>query len=574
MASHRAFTAGATAIPAAHYPRSQASARDATQASRGRALTRAALYARVSTDKQEREETVASQGDLLRQTAAARGYEILPGNVFIDDGVSGTRLDRPALERLRDLAAEGAFEVVLVTAPDRLARRYAYQVVLVEELTRCGCEVVFAPQSLGASPEEQMLLQMQGVFAEYERALIHERTRRGQLFAARQGRVNWGNPPYGYTYIHKTPTTPQHLVVNEAEAEVVRQIYRWCVEEQLSSYAIHRRLTVQGVPPRKSQRGRWAQSSVIEILRDSIYKGEAYYNRTQAGDGRRPYGRRGLKDRYPGNGQSRTRRPQSEWIPVRVPALIDPEMWDRAQGQLAQNRERAQRNNTQHPYLLRSLVICGRCGRRMVGTWSAPGGRYICALRYPRYAPGACTGRSLSATLLEASVWEHVKALLSDPAVLQAQYEHGRGDLAVDVRAEQERGCLERKLAALDREVTRLLDASQAEVIDLSELAERRRRIDDHGRMLRERVQEIEQQRTERTAELRLLEGVEAFCTSIREAMEEPSFTVQQKVLQFVVNRIVVEDNQVIIEHVVPTGPVRLQTEQHSNRNLRFGDNA
>ena len=102
-----------------------------------------ALYARVSTDKQEREETVASQVDLLQQTAEARGYDVLPGNVFINDGVSGTRLDRPALERLRDLAAEGTFDVLLVTAPDRLACRYAYQVVLVEELTRCGCEVVF-----------------------------------------------------------------------------------------------------------------------------------------------------------------------------------------------------------------------------------------------------------------------------------------------------------------------------------------------------------------------------------------------------------------------------------------------
>jgi len=201
-----------------------------------------------------------------QNSAEAHGYEILPGNVFIDDGISGTRLDRPALDRLRDLAAEGAFEVILVTAPDRLARRYAYQVVLVEEFIRDGCEVVFAHQSLGASPEEQMLLQMQGVFAEYERALIQERTRRGRVFAARQGRVNWGNPPYGYTYIRKTPTTPQHLVINETEAEIVRQIYRWCVEEQLSSYAIHQRLTAHGISPRKSSPRGWAQSSVIEIL--------------------------------------------------------------------------------------------------------------------------------------------------------------------------------------------------------------------------------------------------------------------------------------------------------------------
>jgi site-specific DNA recombinase len=174
------------------------------------------------------------------------------------------------------------------------------------------------------------------------------------------------------------------MVINEAEAEIVRQVYRWCVEEQLSSYAIHQRLTAQGIPPRKGSPRGWAQSSVIEMVRDSLYKGEAYYNRTQPGDVRRPHGQRGLKDRHPGNGQGRTRRPQTDWIPVRVPALIDPETWDRAQGQLARNRERAQRHNTQHPYLLRSLLVCGRCGRRMVGTWSAQGGRYICALRYPR----------------------------------------------------------------------------------------------------------------------------------------------------------------------------------------------
>lgn len=569
MASDRAFTTGVPATAAAQGFASHAPTRDAIQASGGRFLKRAALYARVSTDKQEREETVASQVELLHQTAAAHGYEVLPGHVFIDDGISGTRLDRPALDRLRDLAAEGAFEVILVTTPDRLARRYAYQVVLVEEFTRCGCEVVFAQQSLGTSPAEQMLLQMQGVFAEYERALIQERTRRGRVFAARQGRVNWGNPPYGYTYIRKTPTTPQHLVINETEAEIVRQIYRWCVEEQLSSYAIHQRLTAQGIPPRKSSPRGWAQSSVIEILRDSLYKGEAYYNRTQPGDVRRPYGQRGLKDRPPGNGQGRTRRPQSDWIPVRVPALIDPETWERAQTQLVRNRERAQRHNTQHRYLLRSMLVCGRCGRRMVGTWSAQGGRYICALRYPRYVPGACMGRSLGATTIEPRVWDHVKTLLSDPEVLRMQYEQGRGDPAVDVRAEQERARLERKLTALDREVTRLIDAYQAEVIELADLAERRHRIEDHGRMLRERVREIEQQRADRAAELRLLEGVDAFCASVRGAMEEPSFEVQQKVIQLVVNRMVVEDSRVIIEHVVPTGPVRLQPEHQSREQGR-----
>jgi site-specific DNA recombinase len=246
---------------------------------------------------------------------------------------------------------------------------------------------------------------------------------------------------------------------------------------------------------------------------------------------RRPYGPQGFKDRQPGNGQGRTRRSQAEWIPVRVPALIDPALWERAQAQLAQNRERALRHNTQHPSLLRSLLVCGRCDRRMVGTWSAQGGRYLYALRYPRYVPGACTGRSLSATTIERWVWDHVKALLSDPAVLRRQYEQGGGDPARHVQADQEHVRLERKLTALDREVTRLIDAYQARVIELAELAERRHRIEDHGRMLRERVREIEQQRADRAAERRLLEGVDAFCASVWGALEDPAWEVQQKVI-------------------------------------------
>ena len=173
-------------------------------------------------------------------------------------------------------------------------------------------------------------------------------------------------------------------MINEAEAEVVRQIYRWCVEAPLRSSAIHQHLTAQGIPPRKSTRGHWAPSRGLAILRDPLSKGEAYDHRTQPGEVRRPYGPRGLKDRHPGNGQGRARRPRDEWIPVRVPALIDPETWERAQAQLVRNRERAQRHKTHHRDLLRSLLVCGRCGRRMVGTWSAQGGRYIGARRYPR----------------------------------------------------------------------------------------------------------------------------------------------------------------------------------------------
>jgi site-specific DNA recombinase len=154
MASHRITPAYSTVPAASPNPARTPPAAPPAPAASQRVLKRAALYARVSTEKQEREETVASQVDLLYQAAAASGCDIAPTSVFIDDGVSGARLDRPALDRLRDLAAEGAFEVLLGTVPDRLARRYASQVLLVEEFTRCGCEVVFVQHGLDLDNHE------------------------------------------------------------------------------------------------------------------------------------------------------------------------------------------------------------------------------------------------------------------------------------------------------------------------------------------------------------------------------------------------------------------------------------
>jgi site-specific DNA recombinase len=527
-----------------------------------RPLKIAAIYARVSTERQEKEQTVDSQLDGLRRAAKDGGYEVAPSHVFVDERRSGAHLDRPGLDRLRDLASEGTFEAVLISSPDRLARHYAYQVLVMEELQRAGCEVVFLNHAFGETPEERMLLQIQGVFAEYERALIKERSRRGRLFAARQGRVSWSHAPYGYRLIRKTESAPQKLVVDETEAEVVRQIFRWCVEDGLSCYAMEKLLRERGIPTRKGRALGWYQSTVGDILRDTVYKGLGYYNRTKRVDAKKPVGGMGFKDLRPGNLRSHAERPKEEWIPVTVPAVVDPETWDLAQEQLRKNRERATRNNTKHHYLLRGLLVCGECGKRMIGWWTKNGGRYVCADRYPRHEPWACNGRSVMAREVEGPIWEYVKELLSDPELLKARYEEGRGDPAVDDAEEREKERIGRKLKALDREVGRLIDAYQAEVIDLADLKERRERIEEHGRMLKRRLSEIREKRAEREQEVRLLRGLEQFSESVAGALEDPSFETRQQVLRLVVDRIVVEEERVVVHHLVPTGPVRLQTER------------
>jgi site-specific DNA recombinase len=261
------------------------------------------------------------------------------------------------------------------------------------------------------------------VFAEYERALITERTRRGRLFAARQGRVNWGgNPPDGYQYLRKTEHTPPQLRMEERDAMVVQQMDRWLVEEQLSSYAIQQRWTAHGVPTRGSNAQGWAQSSVIRILSTPLYQGDAWYNRRQVADARRPRMQMGLKDLRPGHRRSRTRRPATEWIPGHVPAGVDTDRWQMAQEPLAANRMRATRHNTKQHSLLRGLLVCGRCGRRLIGLWTATSkGRYVCSARYPRSTPWSCDGRRVSAVRVEQQVWAYMHEVLADPALLRAR---------------------------------------------------------------------------------------------------------------------------------------------------------
>jgi site-specific DNA recombinase len=239
-----------------------------------------ALYARVSTAHQAQEQTIASQVAVLHRHASERGYVIDEAHRYLDDGYSGARLDRPGLDRLRDAAQAGLVERVLVHAPDRLARDDVWQQVVIADLARHGCTVEFVHGPSQQTPEDRLLLQMQGMFAEYERAQILERTRRGRLHRAQQGLLLVGQAPYGYRRIAARDGQPAYLEIYEPEAAVVRQLYDWLLVEGLSVRQITKRLREQGVPP--PQAACWHPATVRNLLRNPTYGGTAYYNKTRA----------------------------------------------------------------------------------------------------------------------------------------------------------------------------------------------------------------------------------------------------------------------------------------------------
>src|SRR3954469_3794220 len=221
--------------------------RQAAASTRIRLVTpiRAAIYARVSSDQQVERHTIGSQVEALLARAAADGHEVAPELRFLDDGHSGASLIRPALERLRDLVVMAAIDIIYVHAPDRLARSYAHQAVLVEEFARAGAEVVFLNRPIGQTPEDTLLLQLQGMFAEYERTRMIERSRRGKRHLAQAGVVSvLTRAPYGYRYVGREAGGGKaRFEVVEDKAEMVRRIFHWVGDERVSLSTVSRRLS-------------------------------------------------------------------------------------------------------------------------------------------------------------------------------------------------------------------------------------------------------------------------------------------------------------------------------------------
>ena len=243
---------------------------------------RAALYARVSSEQQATAHTIESQLAALSERAQADGAPVPPERQFVDDGYSGATLVRPAMDRLRDLVAVGGVDRIYVHSPDRLARNYAYQVLLIDEWRRAGVEIVFLNRSLGQSPEDDLLLQVQGIVSEYERAKIMERSRRGKKHAAQLGSLNvMSNAPYGYRYItvHDGKGQARFEPIPE-QADVVRDIFTWVGRERCTLGEVCRRLQGAGKLTATGKRI-WSRQAVWHILQNPVYQGTAAYGKTR-----------------------------------------------------------------------------------------------------------------------------------------------------------------------------------------------------------------------------------------------------------------------------------------------------
>lgn len=484
-------------------------------------LTRnAAIYARVSSEDQAKGFSIPTQIEACQKLADREGYTVAETSVLVDEGLSGTTMDRPGLRTLRDLVNTKAIMAAIVYDPDRLSRNLGHQLLLAEEFERAGVKLLIVSHPMEQGPEGWLFFQMRGALAEYERAKTQERTKRGMLGRAKAGNPWGGQPALGYRAVREAHKA--RWEIDDEAAALVRRIFAMCLSG-MSTYGITEQLSRErvstarerGAPGGRSRRrtpGVWNEASIHKILTNEAYRGRAYFGKYRCVSKTR-----------------RVRRPPTEWIAIPVPAIIDRETFDAAERQLERNRALATRNRKYEYLLSGGRFRCGRCGRTMTGRTPPNGIRRYSgnSLRTPHDPEHTCRG-SVAAEEVERRVWAAVVRVLEEPEIIAVEVAK-QETIAEDQRAEirQQVALIETTLAKCDREAQRWADAYAAEVINLAELKGYRTEIEGRRRSLLAEREACDRRVEAIRPAVQQVEALIDYCARVRAALQ--SFEAAEK---------------------------------------------
>src|SRR6266540_3537179 len=467
----------------------------------GRSMTSAVIYARVSSARQKKDETIGSQTAALRAHAEQLGLDVPDEWVFEDEGHSGATLVRPALERLRDLIAGVGIDVVLCYSPDRLARKFGYQALLLEEFTRAGTRVEFIKGPRGDSPEDQLLVQFQGMFAEYEKAQILERYRRGKTHRAKTGSINvLSGAPFGYRYVRKNEHTGAAYEIVEHEAALVAELFRRYADDGASLAELTRWLTAQQVPTRTGKH-RWDRSVIWGMLRNPAYAGRAVFGKTM--------------------------------VVHESPGL---------------NRVA----------LLQGLAACSSCGYGYYRTCTRTTNKKIYYYRCLgsddyRYENGrVCANKPVRADYLDTVVWDHITGMLADPKLIRTEIDNRLTCARTSDPATRERKRLHTALAKTSSGIARMIEAYSEQLITIDELRARLPDLRARETNLHNQIQAIDNQLADREAYLALASDLEGFLAQLNTKAEASTVEERQRVLRLLIKDVLIGPEKITIRHRIP----------------------
>ena len=505
----------------------------------------AVTYARVSTDEQVEGYSIPVQLEGTTKKAEEAGYTVL--EELVDEGHSGATLDRPALTRLRELAASREVEAVVIYDPDRLSRKLSHLMILTEELEGRGVELIFVNAPRDDTPEGRMLFGLKGLFAEYEREKMRQRTMRGKKRRAEAGYVLGGRAPYGYQYVSEDHKG--HYEINEQEAQVVKMMFDWLVGEAMPAREIAWRLTIMGIATKQGGK-QWNPATVHRILRNETYLGLTFWNKTRSV--------RPQKHRTNREGKSKitgvVKRPREEWIGIPVPQIISKELFEAAGRQLKANSRNCPRN-TKLRYLLRGSIKCGLCGRTFWGTPFDGKPYYRCSGkdRNVYITPDRrCTAPSILAEKIDKVVWEEIERFLETPELIIRELEvRQKSAMEEEHRKDNELEMVKAAFKKAEQEEDRLIELFKNDLIDMA-------RLKSEIEKIRHRQEELEARRKEislRTEARQLREfdlgAVEEYLAQVRENLKRLTFKNKRRILDLLDIEVVVTGKRVELRGIL-----------------------
>jgi len=525
-----------------------------------------ALYARVSSDQQAKSGTIESQIAALKERIAADGEQIAEDLFFTDAGVSGATLIRAQLERLRDRAALGMIDRLYVLSPDRLARKYAHQVLLMEEMSPCGVEVVFLNHAIGTTPEEELLLQMQGMIWEYERAKIMERNRRGKLHGAKRGSVNvLSAAPYGYRYIRKQlDGSPARYVIDLPQAATVRKIFHWIGVDRLSIGEVVRRLAAEGIES-ASGKSHWDRSTVWGMLQNPAYMGRAAFGKTQVRD---PLPRvrapRHSAD-TPKKGYSTVRTEPTDWIEIPVPALVSEELFLAVREQLDENRKYARQRRRGAAYLLQGLTVCGHCHyayyAKKVSKAAGKGRQHYAYYRcigtdaYRFGGERICDNKQVRTQRLDDLVWQQVTELLAHPERLKQEYQRRLDTLEQNERVNADTAALEKQKGHLEKGKSRLIDSYADGIIDKADFDPKIAHMKIKLQQIDLQIEESNRYQVGQFELFLVINRLEEFADAVNDRLNTLDFNTKREIIRALVKRIEIHREEIVVVFRVDPDP-------------------
>ncbi len=545
-------------------------------------MVQAALYARVSTTGQAQTDTIASQISALENRITEDGYTLLEQLKFIDNGYSGSNLVRPGLELLRDKVAAGEVDRVYIHSPDRLSRKYAYQMIIMEEFKNAGVEIIFLNFQSDDNPESQLLLQMQGMIAEYERTKILERSRRGKIFAAKRGAVNaLGCAPYGYRYIdvHSGRGEAQYEI-NEEEAQIIQKMFAWIGHERFSVGQVRHRLSDLNIPSPKGN-PRWNNASIYHVLRNPAYKGQAAFGKTKSGP-KLPV----IRPQKNATNHSRSHRSvcgtdKKDWIYIPVPAIIDADLFAVAQEQLKDNRKLARVRQHGATTLLQGLVVCSRCRyaycgmavkiRRRTDPKQSQHNYYRCTGTQHYHSDGnrVCDNKSIRTDVLDTVVWEEVKILLNDPNRLIHEYRRRMEELEKSPQ-DQTIEFLEKQQNKLKNSISRLIDSYTQGHISKEEFEPRIKVLRQNLNGVEEQNEKLKDQKNLRKELTLIVTNLEDFSSKIKSGLEAVDWDSKRDIIRSLVKRIELNYEEVNIVFRIKELAINNASNNVGHNNLQY----